>query len=262
VTDDAAKRSEVATTLAAAGFLDAEDEAGQLLSSAGDDAPALDALLARRLTGEPLAWVTGRTTFCGLELAVDPGVYVPRPQTEALAKRAAEALPAAGVAVDVGTGCGAIAAVATAARPDARILATDVDPVAVACARRNGVDAILGNLDEPLPTELEDHVDVLTAVLPYVPTEAIRLLPRDVRDFEPHAALDGGPDGTDLLLELARRSGRWLRPGGRILLELGGDQAPPIRDALRANGFGDLEVLRDAEGDPRGIVGTRRPAER
>jgi release factor glutamine methyltransferase len=244
--------------LARAGFLEPQREADELIRAAERDRSVLRLLLARRLAGEPLAWVVGRTTFRGLELAVDPGVYVPRPQTEALAWRAAEALPADGVAIDLATGCGAIAAVLAAARPAARILATDADPAAVACARRNGVDALQGDLDEPLPVEFEGRVDVLTAVLPYVPTDAIRLLPRDVRAFEPRAALDGGPEGTDLLLEVVRRAPRWLRPGGRILLELGGDQAGPVGDALREQGLADPEVIRDAEGDARGIAATRR----
>jgi release factor glutamine methyltransferase len=95
-------------------------------------------------------------------------------------------------------------------------------------------------------------------VPPYVPTDELRLLPRDVLRFEPRASLDGGPDGTALLAEIVRRSGRWLRPGGAIALELGGDQATTIRRELLVSGFDDPEVLRDAEGDPRGVLARRR----
>ena len=100
---------------------------------------------------------------------------------------------------------------------------------------------------------------MLTAVPPYVPTDELRFLPRDVRRFEPVAALDGGTDGTDLLAEIARRSPRWLRPGGWLLLELGGDQATALREPLRRAGFEEPEVMCDAEGDPRGVLARHVP---
>ena len=213
----------------------------------------LDDLVSRRTDGEPIAWLTGAVTFCGVELLVAPGVYVPRWQTEALARRAATLLPVAGVAADLCTGVGAIAAVLAAAVPTAQVLATELDPTAVQCARRNGVEVFEGFLDDPLPRELAHRVDVLTAVVPYVPTGSLRLLPRDVRTFEPRLALDGGVDGTDLLEEVARRSVGWLSPGGWLLLELGGDQAEPIGQLLHELGFVGLDVMADDDGDPRAI---------
>jgi release factor glutamine methyltransferase len=191
--------------------------------------------------------------FCGRRVRVDAGVYVPRPQSEALARRAASLLPPDGVAVDLCAGSGAIAAVLHAARPEATVIASDIDPVAVACARENGVTAVVGDLDSALPSELCGLVDVLVAVPPYVPTEELALLPRDVVAYEPVRALDGGEAGTDLLSRIVDRSVRWLRPGGRLLLELGGDQAGPLRDAMAAAGFGDVRVGRDADGDVRSI---------
>jgi release factor glutamine methyltransferase len=116
------------------------------------------------------------------------------------------------------------------------------------------VETYEGSLDEPLPASLRGAVDVVTAVPPYVPTDELRLLPRDVRRFEPLAALDGGPDGTEMLAEIVRRSPGWLRPGGWLLLELGGDQAATIRKPLLASGFDETEILLDAEGHPRGVV--------
>ena len=110
--------------LARNGFIAAEEEAAELLERAAGDAPLLDALVARRLTGEPLAWITGFVDFCGRRLRVDPGVYVPRWQTELVAARAVDRLPAAGVAVDLCTGCGAVAATLRAARPAATVIAT------------------------------------------------------------------------------------------------------------------------------------------
>ena len=111
--------------------------------------------------------------------------------------------------------------------------------------------------DEPLPQELEARVDVLTAVVPYVPTGELRFLPRDVQAFEPVLALDGGADGTDLLREVATRAPRWLSHGGWLFLELGGDLADRIGRLLAEGGFTDVEVLRDEEGDERGIRGRR-----
>jgi release factor glutamine methyltransferase len=250
-------RASIAQALSLAGCIAPDEEADALLRAAGDDHGAVEAMLARRIEGEPLPWITGSIRFCDVDVAVAPGVYVPRWQTEALARRAAALLPPDGVAVDLCTGSGAIATALAAAAPGARIVASDVDPVAVACARRNGVETFEGSLDEPLPASLRGSVDVLTAVPPYVPTDELRLLPRDVRRYEPRAALDGGPDGTALLAEVVRRSAGWLRSGGTVAVELGGDQATTIRRGLLALGFEEPEVLRDAEGDPRGILARR-----
>ncbi len=239
--------------LTEAGCIAAGEEADELIRAAAGDPDVLDDLVSRRTNGEPIAWLTGAVTFCGVELLVAPGVYVPRWQTEALARRAATLLPVAGVAADLCTGVGAIAAVLAAAVPTAQVVATELDPTAVQCARRNGVEVFEGFLDDPLPRELAHRVDVLTAVVPYVPTGSLRLLPRDVRRFEPRLALDGGVDGTDLLEEVARRSVGWLSPGGWLLLELGGDQAEPIGQLLHELGFVGLDVMADDDGDPRAI---------
>jgi release factor glutamine methyltransferase len=247
-------RASIEQALAAAGCISPADEADVLLAAAGDDCESLAAMLARRIDGEPLPWITGSIVFCGLTVRVAPGVYVPRWQTEPLARLAASLVPPTGVAVDLCTGAGAVAMVLAATSPDARVVATDVDPLAVACARSNGVDAYQGVLDEPLPSALKAAVDVLTAVPPYVPTSELRFLPRDVREREPAAALDGGADGTEVLAEIVRRSPRWLRPGGRLVLELGGEQASALEPVLRTAGFDAPDLLRDPEDDPRGIV--------
>jgi release factor glutamine methyltransferase len=243
----------VTEALGKAGCVFAADEARELVQAAAGDQDVLAGFLSRRMQGEPLAWLTGTIMFCGVRLVVAPGVYVPRLQTEALARRATELLPAEGTAVDLCTGAGPIAAVLQAAAPLARIVATDLDTVAVQCARHNGVDALEGSLDDSISPALEHAVDLLTAVVPYVPTGSLRLLPRDVQAFEPTLALDGGPDGTDLLTEVVRRGPRWLRPGGWLLLELGGDQARSIGSLLHEVGFKDLDVMTDGAGDPRGI---------
>ncbi len=232
----------------------ADEEAVELIASAPDDA-TLDALVARRVSGEPLAWLVGTTRFCGVQVAVDPGVYVPRWQSEALAERAAAVLPDRGTAVDLATGSGAIALVLARRRPGARVLGTDTDPVALACARRNGVEVLEGPLFEPLPADLAGRVDVLCGVLPYVPTGSLHLLPRDVLAYEPRRALDGGVDGLGLVDAVVAGSPRWVRPGGWLLLEVGGDQVAAVTGRMAAAGYGDLEVLVDGDGDPRGVAG-------
>jgi release factor glutamine methyltransferase len=249
--------------LAAAGCVSARAEAGWLLEEARDPAE-LRAMVARRAAGEPLQYVIGWAPFGRLRLRVGPGVFVPRPETEALADRAAAFLrtrPARRVAVDLCTGSGAIACFLAAEVPWARVLATELDPAAVVWAAANtdrwGVELLAGDLDEPLPAELAGRVDVLCANLPYVPSGAIATLPRDVRDHEPRQALDGGPDGLDVLRRLAPRVGRWLAPGGRLLCEIGEDQATAAVALLAAAGLAGLTVHPDLAGRDRIVEGTR-----
>ena len=196
--------------LRAAGSVFPEDEARLL---AGDEA-----LIARRLAGERLEHVLGWCEFAGLRIAVDPGVFIPRPQTEELALAAAAAAPR--VALDLFAGSGAIACVVKARNPDARVVAAELDPAALACARRNadefGVEVVAADVDAGVPPELTGVVDVLTANVPYVPTAELEYVPHD---GEPDAALDGGPDGLRWLRAVTAVAPRWLRPGGRLLLE-------------------------------------------
>ena len=234
----------------------ADEEAAELVVAAPDDA-TLRALVDRRVSGEPLAWITGTARFCGLDLQVDPGVYVPRWQSETLARRAADLLPTYGTAVDLCTGSGAVALVMQTARPTAGVVATERNPRAAACARRNGVDVREGHLFDPLPQDLAGVVDVLVGVVPYVPDDALHLLPRDVMAFEPREALAGGIDGLEVVNEVVDGSGRWVRPGGWLLLEVGGDQVGPTRGRLTAAGYGAVTVLTDGDGDPRGVAGRR-----
>lgn len=248
-------RSSVAHILSAAGCIAAAEEADELVRAAAGDRGVLADLVSRRTTGEPIAWLVGAIDFCGVRISVLPGVYVPRWQTEPMARRAAALLPPGGVAVDLCTGAGSLAAVMAAAVPTARVLATELDPVAARCARANGLGVLEGSLDDPLPRELEQGVDVMAAVVPYVPTGSIRLLPRDVQAFEPRLALDGGTEGVDVLSDVVGRSTRWLRPGGWLLLELGGDQAEPVGGLMRAVGFEAVDVMADEDGDPRAICG-------
>ena len=236
---------DLAERLGAAGFIAAPEEAADLWAAAAGDRAVAESLLARRLTGEPLAWITGFHDFCGVRLRIAPGVYVPRPQTELIARRAVELLPPDGVAIDLCTGSGAIAAVLRAARPAARVHATDADGRAVACARDNGVDAHLGDLFAPLP---DIGADVVTAVAPYVPSPELGLLHRDTLAFESAGHYDGGPDGLAVARRVVAAAPARLRPGGTLLLELGAGQP----ERLAGAGLRLVAVLRDEDGDVRG----------
>jgi release factor glutamine methyltransferase len=240
--------------LAAAGCVAAAEEADELRGAAPDDA-TLEAWLARREQGEPLAWITGSIVFCGRRILVAPGVYVPRFQTEELARRAAARVPDGGRALDLCTGAGAVAAHLTATVPTATVIGVDLDPRAAACARRNGVAAIAGDLAGPL--RHGSPFDLVTAVAPYVPTTQLALLPADVQRFEPRRALDGGDDGLALVTRVVEVASRRLRPGGWLLVELGGDQDRALAPTLVAGGFDHVEPWHDDDGDLRGLAARR-----
>jgi release factor glutamine methyltransferase len=245
------------TLLEHAGFVAAGEEADELIACAGGDEEVLEVLVERRLTGEPLAWITGSVVFCGLTVGIDPHVYVPRWQSEQLAERAVERLPAHGTAIDLCTGAGAIARTLMANRPGAHVVASDVDERAVACATANGVEAHCGDLFDPLPRTLEGQVDLVVGVVPYVPTPELPLLQRDTFTFESTLSYDGGHDGTAILRRVLADSLRFLRPGGALLLELGADQPAQLAGDLDRHGYGDVTVLVDEDGDVRGIEATR-----
>jgi release factor glutamine methyltransferase len=246
----------VAAQLSSAGFVAASEEADELFNRADGDGLLFAELVERRLTGEPLAWITGSASFCGLAIQVDHGVYVPRWQSEPLARQAVERLPEHGLGIEICTGSGAIARTMMIARDGARVAATDIDSRAVACARANGVDAHRGDLFDPLPGGLEGIADVVVGVVPYVPTPALSLLPRDTLDFESPLSYDGGSDGGDYLRRAVIESTRFLRHGGALLLELGGDQAESLQGQLVKAGYGDVVTLLDEDGDVRGIEAT------
>ena len=245
---------DVARLLRGAGCVAADREAAELCAAA-PDVPTLDAWVHRREQGEPLAWITGSVTFCGRQLRVDRGVYVPRPQTEGLARRAAAALPTGGRAVDLCSGSGAVAAHLRAGDLLAAVVGVELDPVAARCTWANGVPVVLGDLDAPL--HAPGIVDVVTAVAPYVPHDALALLPRDIIDHEPLLALDGGDVGLDVLRRVVAATGRLLRPGGRIFVELGGGQDRLLAPDLAAAGLVDVEPWADEEGDLRGLSAAR-----
>ena len=222
------------------------------------DSAALRAWVRRREAGEPLAWILGTTQFCGLRLHITPGVYVPRVQSEELARCAVRLLPADGRAIDLCTGAGAIGAVLARQAPGALVVGVDIDARAAACARRNGVPTIVADLAAPI--RRGDGFDVVTAVAPYVPAAALQWLAADVQRFEPRRALDGGADGLELVRRVIVAAGRLLRPGGTLLVEVGGSQDADLIEFVRANRFDPPVAWRDGDGDLRGLAAQRGPA--
>jgi release factor glutamine methyltransferase len=237
---------EVVARLRAAGCVFAEEEAALLVSAARTSAELAD-LVDRRVSGLPVEHVVGWAEFCGLRIAVDPGVFVPRRRTELLAEQAIEQVRscssgAAAVVVDLCCGSGAIGAAVLAAVPTVELHASDIDPRCVRCARRNlpGIAHRIhqGHLYGALPASLSGRVDVLVANVPYVPTDEIELLPAEARLHEPRTALDGGADGLDVLRRVADDAARWLAPSGRLLMEVSSRQASAAAQAFAAGGLG------------------------
>ena len=225
--------------LRAAGCVFGEDEARLLTASASTPAE-LDTLIARRVAGEPIEQVLGWAEFCGLRIAIEPGVFVPRRRTELLAREAIALAHDSSVAVDMCCGSGAVGAAMAAARDRLELHAIDIDPAAAHCARRNLPDdasVYVGDLDERLPSRLHGRVDVLVANTPYVPTDEVGLLPPEARIHEPREALDGGADGLDIARRVVAAAPRWLAPGGSVLVETSERQASMLADVVVAHGL-------------------------
>ena len=250
----------VVARLRSAGCVFAEDEAHLLLAGAGSPA-RLEALVRRRVAGEPLEHLLGWAEFCGLRIAVAPGVFVPRRRSELLVHEAAALAPSRAVVVDLCCGSGAVAAALSTRLDRPEVHASDVDPAAVACARRNlpGGSVHAGDLFDALPTALRGRVDVLVANVPYVPSDAIALMPPEARQHEPRTALDGGADGLDLHRRVAAGAPGWLAPGGALVLETSAAQADRTAAVVRAAGLATA-VHVDAELDATAVVGHRHAA--
>jgi len=230
----------VVAALRAAGCVFAEDEA-RLLADAAGTPGELATLVARRVAGEPLEHVLGFAMFAGLRIAVEPGVFVPRQRTEYLVERAAAGTRPGAVVVDLCCGSGALGAALAASVGPVELYATDIDPVAVRCARRNlgpyGGRVFEGDLFAPLPATLRGRVAVLLANVPYVPSDEIALMPAEARDHEPRQALDGGADGLDVLRRVSAAAPGWLAPGGRLLVETSERQATVAAAVVAEHGL-------------------------
>ncbi|WP_157155890.1 MULTISPECIES: putative protein N(5)-glutamine methyltransferase [unclassified Diaminobutyricimonas] len=250
---------EVLTRLRAAGCVFAEQEAALLIEAAATDAQ-LEAMLENRVGGKPLEQILGWAEFAGLRIILEPNVFVPRLRTELLVAEALRRARPGHLLVDLCCGSGAVAAALESGRPDARVMAADIDPAAVACARRNLVGPVLeGDLFEALPAAIRGGIDVLVASPPYVPTDGIRTMPPEAREHEPLIALDGGPDGMTILRRLTEHAGEWLAPGGSVLLETSLREAETIAALLDREGL-LASIARDDERDATVVIGELLPS--
>jgi release factor glutamine methyltransferase len=233
----------------------AEDEAALLIDAAQSPAQ-LEAMMARRCGGEPLEYILGWVEFGGRRIAIAPGVFVPRRRTEFLAVQASERAVPGSVVVDLCCGAGAIAATVAASVAGIELYAADIDPVAIACAQRNlqNVHVSVGDLYDALPTTVRGRVDVLVANVPYVPSDAVALMPPEARDHEPSFALDGGPDGLDIARRVAGGATKWLAPRGYLLIETSAEQAP-IAAGLFAEARLRTSIVTDAEIGATVVIG-------
>lgn len=230
------------------------------------DARAIRAAIARRAAREPLQHITGLAPFRSLELAVGPGVFTPRPETEFVVQFAIDALALVPspepLAVDLGSGSGAIALAMATEVPHARVVAVEKSPDALPWTARNierhgagRVRLVEGDLADALP-ELDGLVDVVASNPPYIPLDAV---PRDpeVRLFDPAVALYSGDDGLDAVRALSRTARRLLRRGGALVIEHGELQAAAIAAILRADGFSAVACHRDLLGRDRATTAHR-----
>jgi release factor glutamine methyltransferase len=240
----------------------AEDEARLLIGQASDPGE-LAAMLERRVGGVPLEQVLGWAEFGGLRIAVQPGVFVPRRRTELLAEQAVAAAHVVAsrdrppVVVELCCGSGAVSAVLLAALAEVELYASDLDPVAVRCARGNlgeRVHVVAGDLYDALPPTLAGRVDVLLANAPYVPLAELALMPPEARLHEPPSALTGGCDGLDVLRGVISGAPAWLAPGGTLMVETGATQAGEIAGLMEGTGLRP-RTARSAERSATVVIG-------
>ncbi|MDO9556494.1 MAG: peptide chain release factor N(5)-glutamine methyltransferase [Coriobacteriia bacterium] len=218
-------------------------------------------LIERRAQGMPLQYVSGEMPFRHLVIKVTPGVFIPRPETEVLVDAALARMPTSPLIIDLCTGSGCVAVSIAHERPDATVHATDVSEAAVEAARRNAlyaevperVQVVHGDLFSPLSTGLRGRVDVIVSNPPYIPSADLQDLPTEVLGFEPHLALDGGPDGLDVARRIWTQACAWLKPGGVLLMELDSGRVQMAADEL-GDEYTGVEVLKDLTGKDRVVV--------
>jgi len=215
----------------------------------------------------PAKYLTGHTEFCSLALAVGHGVLIPRPETELLVERALELLPAAGepLAADLGTGSGAIAIAVATRHQQARVVATDLSPEALAVARANAerhglsgrIDVRQGHWFDAL--EPSTALDAILSNPPYVARAELAQAMPEVRDHEPRVALDGGPDGLDALRVLVAGAPQWLKPGGWLVVEVGAGQAARVAElATTTEQYETVDTRPDYQGIDRIVSMSRK----
>ena len=223
----------------------------------------LRGLVKRRGAGEPLQYVTGEAEFCGLKLAVDRRVLIPRPETEILVEVVAARQPTS--VVDVGTGSGCIALALAHRLPNAVVTATDISPDALAVAQANAARFpcnnftrfLVGDLLSALPDSFT--ADAIVSNPPYIASGELAQLPREVKDFEPVQALVAGADGLDVIRRLVLTAKRHLSPRGFVALEIGAGQRATVAELLDRAGYTVAQVEKDLQGIERVLVAQLQP---
>ena len=226
----------------------------------GEAAARVAELLQRRMTGESVARIIGEREFYGLAFTLNAATLEPRPETELLVDLALGALPAGGRLLDLGTGTGCIPIAVLANQPDAMAVAVDLSGLALEAAQANAVrhgvagriEFLHGSWFEPLFTSPEGRGEgrfhLIVSNPPYITSAVVETLAPEVRDFDPRLALDGGPDGLAPYRIIAAQSAAWLAPNGRVLVEIGYDQAAAVSALFLEAGFDDVAVHRDLNG--------------
>lgn len=239
------------------GLLARENEPAEATSLA-----RLEAFAGRRLAGEPVARILGHREFYGLDFRLGAETLVPRPETELVVDLAREALTDTErpVVLDLGTGSGAIAIALLVARPDARAVATDISEAALAVARANAeAHGVADRLDLRggswwAPVGRDERFGAVLSNPPYVESATIAGLAPEVREFDPYAALDGGPDGLEAYRAIFAEAARHLVPGAPLVVEIGAGQGPQLVALARQAGFGRAVVKKDLAGLDRAIL--------
>ena len=228
-------------------------------------------LVERRCRKEPLAYITGHREFWSLDFKVNPKVLIPRPETEEIierlmalvsGKRRGEEIHV----LDVGTGSGILAVAAAVELPQAQVTAVDISVAALEVARNNAhrhqvadrIDFLQMDLMKDWRLPKNPLYDFILSNPPYIPFGKVECLMPDIRDYEPRAALDGGPDGLTCYRRIIPNAFRYLKPGGHLIIEVGESQAGWVRQNLRAQGgFDEIATLQDLSGKER-VVSARR----
>lgn len=232
-------------------------------------ASAFQSLTARRLRGEPVAYLLGRKEFWSLVLEVNEQVLIPRPDTECLVEEVLKVLSVGAPddlrILDMGTGSGAIGIALAWELPHAHVVATDISPGALDVARRNarhhGVEQRMTFLAGDLFAPLSEKFDIIVSNPPYISTTAFETLPVEVRGYEPASALLAGPGGTFFHEQIIAGCAEYLREGGRLFLEIGSDQRQRVEAILTATDlFEEIRFRRDDAGLDRLAAARRKQA--
>ena len=222
-------------------------------------------LVDRHLAGEPVAYLIGEWEFYGLSLDISPDVLIPRPDTEVLAGQAIEYIQTLGECrvLDLCAGSGCIGLAVASQAPQARVVLGEYSDAALKVCRqnirRNGLSGRVVPMQADAREKPERSLGEFQCIVsnpPYIPRADIETLDASVKDSEPHLALDGGEDGLDFYQTI---SGKWkdaLAPGGRLYFEVGIGQADSVLRIMRAQGFGDIQIVKDLHDIPRVVFGT------